>query len=298
MRAWPARSLPSSRREFAPAKAAAPPASEPTATTAAAMSCVRFMPPSSDATSKTTLRATQIGICEDDAGLRSVLTRALTDEGFEVRAVARGGPAVQEFSEAPPDLLVLDVGLPDADGRDVCQALRAHGVDAPVIFLTARGQLTDRLSGFHAGGDDYLTKPFALAELLVRVHALLRRAEPAPRATGGMGLAPAAPARCGRGEPAPSATGGMVLDPAEHAIVNGGAQVALTPTEFRLLAALAAAPGRLVQRASLMAAGWPEGAIVHDNTLDAYVARIRRKLRQAGAPETIATTRGVGYRLG
>src|ERR1700759_3680697 len=98
---------------------------------------------------------TRIGICEDDPGLRSVLTRALTDEGFEVRAAA-GRVALQEFSAAPPDLIVLDIGLPDADGRDVCQALRAHGVDAPVIFLTARAELTDRLAGFHAGGDGSL----------------------------------------------------------------------------------------------------------------------------------------------
>jgi two-component system response regulator MprA len=220
-------------------------------------------------------RPVSAGICEDDDQLRGVVRDALAREGFEVRPTASGAEAVRSFSDDPPDVLVLDVGLPDADGRDVCQALRARGVRSPVLFLSARDAVTDRLSGFHAGGDDYLTKPFALAELLVRVHALLRRAEPAP-----------------------SATAGLVLDPAEHAIVSGGAQVALTPTEFRLLAALAAAPGRLVQRASLMAAGWPEGAIVHDNTLDAYVARIRRKLRQAGAPETIATTRGVGYRLG
>src|SRR3954467_1807517 len=136
------------------------------------------------------LQATRIGICEDDAGLRSVLTRALTDEGFAVRAVPGGRLAVQEFSTSPPDLLVLDVGLPDADGRDVCQALRAHGVDAPVIFLTARGQLTDRLSGFHAGGDDYLTKTFALAELPVRAHALLRRRAPGPAPAVGLHLDP------------------------------------------------------------------------------------------------------------
>ena len=92
-----------------------------------------------------------------------------------MRATASGTEAVRTFSERPPDVLVLDVGLPDADGRDVCQALRAHGVTVPVLFLTARDALPDRLSGFHAGGDDYLTKPFALAELLVRVHALLRR---------------------------------------------------------------------------------------------------------------------------
>src|SRR4051794_4290300 len=105
----------------------------------------------------------RVAICEDDAGLRSVLTRALGAEGFEVRSAASGGEAVQLFSADPPDLLLLDVGLPDADGRDVCQALRSHGVDCPVLFLTARDALTDRLSGFHAGGDDYLTKPFALA---------------------------------------------------------------------------------------------------------------------------------------
>src|ERR687886_273601 len=104
--------------------------------------------------------------------------------GFDANAVASGRDAVERFTATVPDLLVLDIGLPDADGRDVCQALRAQGVQAPVIFLTARGALTDRISGFSAGGDDYLTKPFALAELLVRVHALLRRAAPAAAADG------------------------------------------------------------------------------------------------------------------
>src|SRR4051812_24747640 len=119
------------------------------------------------------VRPARIGVCEDDAALRSVLARALSAEGFAVRATGSGREAVEAFSSAAPDLLVLDVGLPDADGRDVCQALRSHGVDAPVLFLTARDALPDRLSGFHAGGDDYMTKPFALAELLVRVRALL-----------------------------------------------------------------------------------------------------------------------------
>src|SRR3954454_2931957 len=118
----------------------------------------------------------RVGILEDDAGLRSVLRRALRSEGFEVRTTATGHEAVELFSERPPDVLVLDIGLPDADGRDVCQALRGHGVAAPVLFLTARDALPDRLSGFHAGGDDYVTKPFAVAELLLRVRALARRA--------------------------------------------------------------------------------------------------------------------------
>jgi two-component system, OmpR family, response regulator len=221
-------------------------------------------------------RPASAGLCEDDHELRGVVRDALAREGFVVRATSSGAEAVRAFAERPPDVLVLDIGLPDADGRDVCQALRARGVRAPVLFLSARDAVADRVSGFHAGGDDYLTKPFALAELLVRVRSLLQRAAPAQ----------------------PPAAHELVLDPAEHAIVNGGDPVALTPTEFRVLAALAAEPGRVVRRATLIAAAWPDGAIVHDNTLDAYVARVRRKLREAGARETVTTRRGVGYRLG
>jgi two-component system response regulator MprA len=223
-------------------------------------------------------RFARAGICEDDDELRGVLREALERDGFAVRATASGAEAVRAFGDDAPDVLVLDVGLPDADGRDVCQALRARGVTVPVLFLTARDALPDRLSGFHAGGDDYLTKPFALAELLVRVHALVRR--------GPAGESPAS-----------AAPAALILDPGAHAIVHDGATVALTPTEFRLLAALAAEPEQIVRRRALVAAGWPDGAIVHENTLDAYVARIRRKLRDADAPAAIETMRGVGYRL-
>jgi two-component system response regulator MprA len=218
----------------------------------------------------------RIGLCEDDAGLRSVLTRALRAEGFEVRATMTGHEAVEAFSDAPPDLLVLDIGLPDADGRDVCQALRTHGVAAPVLFLTARDALPDRLAGFHAGGDDYLTKPFALAELVVRVRALLRRAAPTPEKP---------------------LAGGLRLDPATHALWRGPLRAPLTPTEFRILAALASRPGEVVRRAELTAAAWPEGAIVHANTLDTYIGRLRRKLNAVEGEQGIETVRGVGYSL-
>jgi two-component system response regulator MprA len=216
------------------------------------------------------------GICEDDDELRGAVRTALEREGFTVRTTAAGAEAVRVFGADPPDVLVLDIGLPDADGRDVCQALRAAGVTTPVLFLTARDALPDRLSGFHAGGDDYLTKPFALAELLVRVQALLRRGE--------------APARAPEG-------GRLVLDPAAHAVVGNKATVMLTPTEFRLLAALAARPGEVLRRSTLVSAAWPDGAIVHQNTLDAFLARIRRKLREAGADAIIETARGIGYVL-
>jgi two-component system response regulator MprA len=129
------------------------------------------------------------GICEDDHELRGVVRSALERAGFAVLATTSGSEAVERFGADPPDVLVLDIGLPDADGRDVCQALRARGVRAPVLFLTARDAVTDRLSGFHAGGDDYLTKPFALAELIVRVQALTRRVAAAPAPDGGLALA-------------------------------------------------------------------------------------------------------------
>lgn len=214
-----------------------------------------------------------VGVCEDDDAVRGIVREALEREGYAVIPTTSGADAVRQFSAGTPDVLVLDIGLPDADGRDVCQALRARGVQTPVLFLTARDGLPDRLSGFHAGGDDYLSKPFAVPELLVRVQALVRRAPPALHRVE------------------------VSLDPTAHAIVHDGQTVALTPTEFRLLATLSAAPGQVVRRASLVAAGWPDGAIVHDNTLDAYLARIRRKLREAGAPESIETQRGVGYIL-
>jgi two-component system OmpR family response regulator len=217
------------------------------------------------------------GVCEDHHELRGVLRDALTRDGFTVRATASGSEAIAAFATAPPDVLILDIGLPDADGRDVCQALRARGMGAPVLFLTARDALPDRVSGFHAGGDDYLTKPFALAELLVRVRALVRR---------------------GAGAPADEITeGGIVLDPSAHAISVGDEQTRLTPTEFRLLAALAARRGEVLRRGELVSAAWPVGAIVHENTLDAYAARLRRKLRALGAPDALETVRGVGYVL-
>jgi two-component system OmpR family response regulator len=220
--------------------------------------------------------AAWIGICEDDADLRSVLSRALRAEDLQVTATATGHEAVELFSARPPDLLVLDIGLPDADGRDVCQALRAHGVTAPVLFLTSRGALTDRLAGFHAGGDDYLVKPFELAELIVRVDALLRRTDRVDRV-----LAPT----------------GVQLDPSTHAIRSGDRSEALTPTEFRLFATLAARPGEVVRRREMVAACWPDGAIVHDNTLDTFVGRLRRKLRRLDSGQRIQTTHGVGYSL-
>jgi two-component system, OmpR family, response regulator len=214
-------------------------------------------------------------VLEDDPQMRSLLVRGLQEEGYQVRGYATGSELLRKVADVVPDLFIIDIGLPDTDGRDVCQAIRAQGLMAPVLFLTARDSLSDRLSGFHVGGDDYLTKPFAFAELLVRLEALIRR--------GGTERSVEA--------------GGLTLDPAKHAVSCGNVTVPLTPTEFRLLAKLAASPGDAIRRKALIETAWPHGAIVYDNTLDAYMARLRRKVCSVpGAPQ-IVTVRGVGYSL-
>jgi two-component system OmpR family response regulator len=214
-------------------------------------------------------------VLEDDLELRSLLTRGLREEGFDVTTAGSAAEIFEVLGGRHPDAMIVDIGLPDADGRDVVQALRARGETAPVIFLTARDALPDRLSGFAAGGDDYLTKPFAFAELVARLHAVMNRT----------------------GSDLSALIGDLRLDPATHAASCGGEMADLTPTEFRILARLAAKPGDAVRRRQLVEAGWAHGAIVHDNTLDVYIARLRRKLAALpGAPE-IATVHGVGYSL-
>ncbi|MEU9989176.1 response regulator transcription factor [Streptomyces sp. NPDC048045] len=217
----------------------------------------------------------KILIVEDDHALRDVLRRGLHDEDFDTVTAADGATALR-LAASDVAAAVLDVGLPDADGRDVCQAMRANGFLGPVVFLTARHGLTDRLSGFSAGGDDYLSKPFHLAELAARLRAALRRTAPPPAA---------------------GAAGGLVLDAVRHSVSVDGTRIELTPTEFRLLAALAAAGGDLVRRRELVRAGWPEGAQVSENTLDQYLTRLRRKLRAASSELTVSTARGIGHRL-
>ncbi|MGW3099562.1 response regulator transcription factor [Streptomyces sp. NPDC001102] len=212
-----------------------------------------------------------IMVCEDDAAVRSVLRRALEHDGHTVSVAATADSLLRQLAPAP-DLIVLDLGLPDADGRDVCLALRARGVDVPVLMLTAFDGLQHKVGGFEAGADDYMTKPFDIPELLVRVRALLRRSTVAP------------------------VPHDVVLDPAKHVVTCDAVSMDLTPTEFRLLGRLIASQGDAVRRHALVAAGWPHGAQVSDNTLDSYVRRLRAKLGPLGVAERLATVRGVGYR--
>jgi DNA-binding response OmpR family regulator len=218
---------------------------------------------------------TRIGICEDDEALRRLLTDAFKLNGHEVVIARNGQEALRNFSvSADIDVLVVDIGLPDSDGRDVCQALRTEGQHAPVLFLTALDAVHDRVAGFNAGGDDYVPKPFAVSELLVRINALHKRSRPVPQGVSG-----------------------LHLDPDRHSVRFADLEVKLTPTEFRLLASIAAEAGSVVRRRAAVAAAWPDGAMVTENTLDSFIRRLRVKLEAVGSPVVLETVRGVGFVL-
>ena len=213
-------------------------------------------------------------LVEHEPELRERLSQGLGQAGFDVHATPDATAAMRP-TERPPDAMVIDVDLPDADGRDLSRALRARGVNAPALFLIAGDAATRPLTSIGADTDDYVTEPFGLPEVVARVRALIRGSRSA----------------------APTAFGTVRLDPVMHAVSGEAGAVSLTPTEYRVLSALAEGRGGIVRRQELVRAGWPEGAIVHDNTLDQYIARLRRKLRQASSEREIVTAHGVGYRL-
>jgi len=216
-----------------------------------------------------------IGICEDDPALRRVLSRAVEAAGHRVLLAHDGGEAIRVFTvDRGVEAIVMDIGLPDADGRDVCAALKSSGQHAPVLFLTALDGPHEVLAGFDAGGDDYVTKPFVLKEVLARLAVLVRR-NPGPA----------------------SGPHGLVLDPARHSVRTSTAEALLSPTEFRVLAAIMSRPGEVVRRRTVVAAAWIDGAQVSDNSLDTFIRRVRAKLEAVGAPVQVETVRGVGYRL-
>ncbi|MCB0867474.1 MAG: response regulator transcription factor [Solirubrobacterales bacterium] len=214
-------------------------------------------------------------VIEDNPELRRLLNQGLEEEGFSVDLARDGREALMLADPARHDLLIVDIGLPDSDGRDVCQALKSNGMEAPVLFLTARDSGPDRVSGFSVGGDDYLTKPFVFAELVARLRVLERRAGHTDR----------------------SVSGDLRLDPVRHVLACGGDRAELTPTEFRLVGAMIARSGEVIRRHEMIAAAWPSGAIVHDNTVDVYIRRLRKKLEELGSESRIHTVHGVGYRL-
>ena len=219
----------------------------------------------------------RILVVEDDRRLSESVALYLRHGGYEVVQAGSGTEALQIAARTSLDLLVLDVMLPGADGIEVCQSLRAHS-DVPIIMLTARSTEADKLRGLEVGADDYVTKPFSPRELVARVAAVLRRARP-------------------RGDMV--RVGPVEIDSRLRSVRRDGQPVSVTPTEFRLLEALASTPGRPFTRAELAERAFDDDSEALERTIDAHVVNLRRKLeRDRRNPTIIVTVFGTGYRLG
>ncbi|WP_231878532.1 response regulator transcription factor [Agromyces sp. NDB4Y10] len=233
----------------------------------------------------------QILVVEDDDGIALPLVRTLSREGYEVLRVAEGRAAIEQATAGEVELVVLDLGLPDMDGLDVCRRLRDLGYDGGIVILTARDGELDRVVGLDVGADDYIAKPFALAELLARLRALLRRSSRPLAAEPGGGAPPGASA------PGAASVTPLTVDPASRRAHAGDREVQLSTKEFDLLAQLDRHRGAVVTREQLMDEVWDENWFGSTKTLDVTMARLRQKLDDAGADVRITTIRGVGFRL-
>jgi DNA-binding response OmpR family regulator len=223
----------------------------------------------------------RILVVEDEERLARLIVRVLGVEGYRAEAVGDGRSALARALAEPFDVLVLDWMLPDLDGLQVVRRLRAAEVSVPVLMLTAKGQIEDRVEGLDAGADDYLPKPFAFPELLARIRALSRW-----------------PRNADRGTDAPALVAGDVtLDPVRHVVWRDGEQIELSAREFALLATLIRRPGQVFTRSVLLDTVWGGSDEVYTNVVDLYISYLRKKLDREGEPSRIRTVRGVGYTL-
>lgn len=221
----------------------------------------------------------RILVVDDDEAVRESLRRALQLEGYEVELAADGAEALDrlKLDSTEPDALVLDVSMPRLDGLEVCRRLRRGGSALPVLMLTARDEVADRVAGLDAGADDYVVKPFALEELLARLRALLRRSSGAPDDV--------------------LRFADLELDPATRIVLRDGGPIELTRTEFSLLELFLLNPRQVLTRSVIFERVWGYDFGFGSNSLDVYVGYLRRKTEQGGKPRLIQTVRGVGYAL-
>ncbi|HTJ67016.1 MAG TPA: response regulator transcription factor [Actinospica sp.] len=220
----------------------------------------------------------RILVVDDENSITDLVGLALRYEGFEVASAANGRAALAAAAEFGPDLLVLDVMLPDFDGLEVCARLRAQGLRVPVVFLTARDATEDKITGLTVGGDDYVTKPFSLDELVARIRAVLRRTRPDGLDGAALGYAD------------------LVIDEDAHEARRGGEPMELTPTEFKLLRFLTLNAGRVMSKAQILDHVWQYDFGGGDNVVETYISYLRKKVDRDRVP-LIHTVRGVGYSL-
>jgi len=226
---------------------------------------------------------TRILVIEDNRNLATGLRNNLEIEGYEVAVAGDGTSGLALARSTMPDLIVLDLMLPGMDGYRVLKTLREDGIDTPVLILSARGEETDKVLGFHLGADDYVAKPFGLLELLARVDALLRRA---------------ASANAKHKLAAPVTFGDVQVDPGTHTVRRAGETVTLRPKEYDLLIALLQRRGQVASRSELLEEVWGYSGEVYSRTVDTHVAELRRKLEEnAAEPRHILTVRKTGYRI-
>jgi len=225
----------------------------------------------------------RILVADDDPHIRDVLDFALSKNGHETIMAKDGEQALRLFAEKSPDLVVLDVGMPELDGLEVCKRIRRDS-DVPILFLSARDDEIDRILGLEIGGDDYLTKPFSPRELVTRIGVIMRRI--AKTGTGTTDL----PDELSHGE--------LTLDRSRHRVTLAGAPVLLTSTEFAIVAALLERPGQIFDRGKLTARAYPANIHVSERTIDSHIRNIRAKFAAAGSTSVIDTLHGIGIRLG
>jgi two-component system, OmpR family, response regulator RegX3 len=219
-------------------------------------------------------------LIEDEDSISDPLASALRKEGFDVRTAASAGAGLEAFRAQPPDLVLLDVMLPDGDGKDVLRAIRSSS-RVPVVMLTARGEEMDRVLGLELGADDYVTKPFSAAELVARMRAVLRRSEPAVAAT-----------------PSVLQVGDVAMNLETHRVTRRGEEVDLTVKEFELLRVLLEHAGKVVRRRALVGEVWDPSWFGSTKTVDVHVSALRRKLGDNPSdPRYVHTVRGVGFRF-
>lgn len=228
-------------------------------------------------------RLMKILVVDDEKAVRESLRRSLSFNGYDVELAEDGVEAMEVINRVQPDLTVLDVMMPRMDGLEVCRNLRSTGYDRPILMLTARDGVSDRVAGLDAGADDYLPKPFALEELLARVRALLRRA--------------AADAIGGDGDSDELVFEDLHLHPDTRDVRRGNRAISLTRTEFALLKLLMSNPRRVLSRTTILEEVWGYDFPTSGNALEVYIGYLRRKTEADGEPRLIHTVRGVGYVL-